>query len=108
MAPPDAAYEEAAKEPDLAFDAASQEIAIDFRACSELPFDPDTGGVKALRAIVFPPARHRTTPRPTLKSLRTLPPTDPAWTPPLPKLDAPFSSRLARSPHTPSPPGTLG
>jgi hypothetical protein len=54
MAPPDSAPAVAAKEPEVAFDASSQEISIDFRACSQLPFDPDTGGVKAFRAIVFP------------------------------------------------------
>ncbi|KAL1496629.1 hypothetical protein AB1Y20_014233 [Prymnesium parvum] len=39
--------------PAVKFDATAQDIMIDFKACSELPFDPDTGGVKAFRAIVF-------------------------------------------------------
>ena len=38
---------------DTPFDYEKQELVIDFRSVSELPFDPDTGGVKSFRAVIF-------------------------------------------------------
>ena len=40
-------------DPDIPFHPLEQELVIDFRSCSEIPYDPDTGGVKAFRAIIF-------------------------------------------------------
>eukprot|EP00966_Prymnesium_polylepis_P333066 7388530-Prymnesium_polylepis.1 len=61
--------------------------------------------LQTLRSLPVPcPPPHDT--QAALKPPHTA--SDPARTPPPPQLDAPRSARLARSPHTPFPPGTLG
>ena len=39
--------------PSIPFDSSKMDLIIDFRAACSLPYDPDTDGVKALRAIIF-------------------------------------------------------
>ena len=39
--------------PAFPFDASKQDVVIDFRAACAIPFDPDSDGVKSLRAIAF-------------------------------------------------------
>ena len=38
----------------VGFDPAKETLMLDFKAACQLPFNPDNGGVKAFRAIIFP------------------------------------------------------
>ena len=37
----------------IAFDATKQDLIIDFKSVAEIPFDPQTNGVKVLRSVIY-------------------------------------------------------
>ena len=56
--------------PTIPFDATKMDLIIDFRSVCSLPHDPDTEGVKALRAITFAQGAWHPCPQRPWKDLR--------------------------------------